>query len=105
MRPDSTSCRTAVAVKVFECEAIRKRWPVVSGTAADASATPTAAESTSSSPERIATWTPGTRRWAAWNSTQERRYGAAARIVSVVVTGARVGSPPGVGVLRLLLVR
>ena len=73
IRPASTSCRTTVAVNVLECDATWKRCPGVSGVPVAASATPTAAESTSSPPERTATWTPGTRRCAACVSSHVRR--------------------------------
>ena len=59
--PRSASCTTAVAVNVLECEAMRKRWSVVSGVPASTSARPWALDSTISSPNRTAAWTPGIR--------------------------------------------
>ncbi len=59
--PASASCSSAVAVKVFECDAIRNRSVVVRRRPASTSAHPQASEKSTSSSKPIATCTPGSR--------------------------------------------
>src|SRR3954447_11749890 len=90
IRPASTSCRTAVAVNVLECDAMRNRWPVVSRSPVSTSATPSAVSSTSRSPTRTAACTPGTRARRRWWSSQDSRYGARSAATSAVSATVRL---------------
>src|SRR3954449_12253553 len=96
IRSSSTNCRTAVAVNVLECDAMRNRWPVVSRSPVSTSATPSAVSSTSRSPTRTAACTPGTLARRRWWSSQDSRYGAAAAATSAVSVTVRliVGAAP-----------
>src|SRR3954469_6200032 len=90
IRPASTSCRTAMAVNVLECDAMRNRWPVVSRSPVSTSATPSAVSSTSRSPTRTAACTPGTRARRRWWSSQDSRYGARSAATSAVSATVRL---------------
>ena len=61
-RPCSSSCRTATAAKLLECEAIRNRCCSVNASPVSRFALPKAADSTGTPRSAIATCTPGTRR-------------------------------------------
>src|SRR5690606_18160739 len=93
--PRSTSCMTSTPVNVLECEAMRKRWSLVSFSPVSTSAVPQA-RSTSTSPRRpTASWRPGSPWYPAWKEAHSARYGAMerrTRAARSAVTGSVVPS-------------